>query len=327
MKKLVIPLICLLFLCGCESREIRATFRMDTVISWDITHPDAKDLVSACDQDIGMWEQIFSAHIKNSDVDRFNESGEALLSEETAEIVKIALEAYESTSGAYDITIAPLVRLWNITHGDENWLPPVQADIDSLLKSVGSEKLSLENRTLTAPKGTEIDLGGIAKGYALGKTAQSLAKENAVGTVSFGGNIAVIGKKSDGSPWRVGIKNPAAPETLSGAINVDSGIVAVSGGYERYTEYEGKRYHHILDPKTGLPSESDLASAVVWVKQSDAIHGAWADALSTALFILGSEQAASIQASAPIEFEYILIKTNGEIMTSPNLVSQFTPTK
>ena len=332
MKRLALLLIPLLLLTSCAERITRTEFIMDTVITYDVTSKHGDVHVEHTVDVVKSLEAELSAHIEDSTVSRFNRGERVEISSAAYTMIQIANEVSEATDGAYDITVAPLVSLWNVT--GENFVPPSDGEIAALLPFVGYGKLTVEKVTVTengsdatkfylsAPEGTMIDLGGIAKGYACGFTESFLEAKGHEGTLNFGGNVAVMGEKKDG--WNVGIKNPAEPDTIIGVLNIDSGIVAVSGGYERYGEFESKRYHHIIDPKTGYPAESDLASAAVWVKGGGNGEGALADALSTALFVMGSERSLELYRSQKFEFEAILIKNDGTVITTDGIGDSFT---
>ncbi len=330
MKRLlIIILLFSLMLVGCGSvRVTHSEFMMDTVISYDVTHSDANALIEECNNITSSAEDLFSAYSETSEVSTFNNSGRLIIEDipEIYDTLRVALEVWEISGGAFDVTVFPLVKLWNVTHSENDWIPPTDDEIQSLLPCVGMEKLMFDSYQLTRvpyDSNIQIDLGGIAKGYTLGKCAEYLTENNAVGTVSFGGNIALVGSKKDGSLWKVGVRNPLSPDALIGTLSLESGIVAVSGSYERYTEYDGVRYHHIIYPKTGYPAESDLASALVWMRKSDAYSGAYADALSTALFVMGHD--AALELYKPYsDFEAVLIKTDGTVTLTDGLAGRYT---
>ncbi len=329
MKRLIVIIFMLLItLTGCDNVRItHSEFKMDTVISYDITHSSADSLIAHCSEITASAEELFSAYSDTSAVSKFNNSHKLIIEDtpELYETLRVASEVYEISDGAFDITVFPLVKLWNVTHSTEDWTPPSDDEISALLSDIGMDKLMFDDYLLAripSESNTEIDLGGIAKGYTLGKCAEYLTENKASGTVSFGGNIALVGNKKDGSKWQVGIKNPFSPDTLIATLALDSGIVAVSGSYERYTEYDGVRYHHIIDPKTGYPAESDLASVAVWMPEADAYSGAYADALSTALFVMGHD--AALELYKPYsDFEAVLIKNDGTVTVTDGLLERY----
>ena len=175
-----------------------------------------------------------------------------------------------------------------------------------------------------ALKFVDIDLGGIAKGYALEKAKNVLedsGEENFC--ISFGGNVAVSGS-SEGNirngkkGWNVGVTNPFNKEEILGSLLMDDGIVSVSGSYERFFEKDGKIYHHIFDSQTGYPSSSDLVSAVVITDD-----GALADALSTALFVMGKDDAIEFYNEKIYDFEMILVAQDGNVYVSGGIEEKF----
>ncbi len=325
MKNFFLIILCFLLTllpsCG-ASKSVRSSFfLMDTIVDFSVAADDADRLIGECEAMSQELEALLSAHLPGSDVTAFAGSdGGCALDERTAGIVELALRVTDATDGAFDVTVAPLVSLWDISHADENWTPPTGASVNALLPLVGGRAIALNGTTLlkSDPR-VSIDLGGIGKGYALGASAEYLASNGASGTVSFGGNIAVVGEKSDGSRWNIGVKDPFDPQTLIGTIKIDRGIVAVSGGYERYAVFDGKTYCHILDPATGYPAETDLASALVWVKDVSPSDGALCDALSTALYVMGRERAEAFYERGAFEFEMLLVGSDGSIFCTDEM--------
>lgn len=316
-------------LCGCTNTRVTdSEFMMDTIINYDITHSDVYALIDECNNITASTEALFSAYSGTSAVSEFNNSRKIIIEDipELYDVLRISSEVHEISGGAFDITVFPLVKLWNVTHSEDSWTPPNDDDIQALMPDVGMDKLMYDSYLLTRvpyESMTEIDLGGIAKGYTLGKCAEYLSSQKAMGTLNFGGNIALIGSKRGGESWNVGIKNPFAPDTLIGVLALDSGIVATSGAYERYTEYDSVRYHHIIDPSTGYPADSDLALVAVWVSEADAYSGAYADALSTALFVMGHD--AALELYKPYSnFEAVLIKNDGTVTVTDGLAERYT---
>ena len=167
-------------------------------------------------------------------------------------------------------------------------------------------------------KNTAIDLGGIAKGYTSARLMDVFRSYGLTsGLVSLGGNVQVLGTKPDGSLWRVGIENPQGGDYL-GVLSTKDAAVITSGGYERYFEENGKHYHHILDPATGYPAESGLVS--VTIVSPD---GTLADALSTALFVMGRERAEEYWRAHADEFDVILQDEGGTIYVSQGIWENF----
>ena len=165
---------------------------------------------------------------------------------------------------------------------------------------------------------------GIAKGYAADLLRAQLEKEGVTSaTLDLGGDVFVMGRKTDGSDWRIAVKDPADTESYLGVVSAADKFIVTSGVYERYFEENGVRYHHILDPKTGCPAESGLVSVTVLCE-----NGAWADALSTACFVLGTDGAFALRddlADQGTDFELILVTDDGRVLYTDGLADAFTP--
>ena len=185
---------------------------------------------------------------------------------------------------------------------DRNYRVPESSEIADVLKHVSYTNVEVNGQQVTLSDGASIDLGGIAKGYTSSRVIQIMKDcgiEHAI--INLGGNVQVLGTKTDGSDWRVAIQNPASENSYLGILSTVDKAVITSGGYERYFEQDGQVYHHIIDPQTGYPSESDLTS--VTIVCSD---GTTADALSTALFVMGLDGAKELYRSGSLDFEMIL---------------------
>ncbi len=206
------------------------------------------------------------------------------------EMIKLAKTVKEKSDGAFDITIASVSHLWNI--GGGRTAPPSGEEIENAVSLVGRDALVVDEDALTVTKEystTRIDLGGIAKGYAADKAAEVL-KEMGVeaAIIDFGGNIVTIGKnpKTRDGKWRIGLQKPfSATGDYEKTVEITEGAVVTSGAYQRYFEYEGWIFHHILDPVTGYPVQQNFSSATV-VGESSAL----CDALSTAAYVMGEKK-------------------------------------
>lgn len=210
------------------------------------------------------------------------------VSDETFRLLKRAKEYAAISHGAFDITVRPLVELWGIGK-KQSFVPEIQA-IKRALALVGDDGLVLDDAKATAflkKAGQAVDLGSIAKGYAADEVKRLLVNggvESAM--INLGGNILALGSRPDGGPWRIGVQNPAAVRgEYLGTLKITDQTVVTSGSNERFFVKNGKRYHHILDIATGMPAQSGLMSVTVIGKDSAA-----ADALATAVFVLGMEK-------------------------------------
>ncbi len=255
------------------------------------------------------YEQMLSKTIPGSDVSRINNAaGQTVtVDPETWEILRRAKEISALTDGAFSITIAPVTALWTFTDVETNVIPTDEKRL-SMLHLVDDQKIALgENNTVTLPAGMQIDLGGIAKGYIADKVAKLIREKAYAGIISLGGNVYTVGKKPDGSRFSVGITDPEATYTYKGVIYTESCTVVTSGTYERGFNFGGIRFHHILDPKTGWPSQSDLVSATFVMDSSMT-----ADALATACIVIGSEKALELAASQGLDAMFI--KKDGSML-------------
>ncbi|MDD6266106.1 MAG: FAD:protein FMN transferase [Clostridia bacterium] len=316
MKKiLLLSLIFVLILpvsgCGEIKYAEENYFNMDTVITIKLPYGTDKEIFREAKEQITALENIFSVTKEQSDVSLFNNSETGCeVSEECADVIKTALEISVAVDGRYDITVGNLVSLWDIPGSGR---VPSDSEIQTAVKSVGYWNISLDKCNLKKENpDTKIDLGGIAKGYALGKTVR-LLEENGVeyGIVSFGGNIGLVGKKPNGEKWRVSVKDPFNTDSNIGYMSLDSGFIAVSGDYERYFEKDGNRYHHILDTETGYPVNNGVHSVAVWSENATE-----ADALSTALFSLGFEKTLELYNTERYNFEALFVTDDGIKMTN-----------
>lgn len=292
---------------------------MDTVIEikLDCDADTARAAFAQCRDILTQTEQLLSRTVEQSAVSRFNRTGEVSWDETHAAWLLRMLDICAQTDGAFDPTVAPLTALWE-TCGEAQRLP--QADeLAACLASVGYEKLSLSadgTLTRTHPQ-TMLDLGAIGKGYAIDRLLAYLnSTDIAGGLISFGGNVAVFGQKQSGEPYRIGVRDPSRTSEVLGYVQLDAGVISVSGDYERYVTIGGERYHHILDPATGYPTDNGLHSVAVICEDASL-----ADALSTALFVMGAERAMAFYREQVYAFEAILV-TDTHILLTDGLAAQ-----
>lgn len=192
------------------------------------------------------------------------------------------------TGGVWDITVGPLVKLWNIRPGQKNRLPS-QEEIDQALTLISYEDMKISDHGIEfAKSGMFADYGGIAKGYAADRLADLLREKGIKSaSINLGGDIYVLGNNlQKDAPWKFGIQDPFLPMGhYLASINLENKSLVTSGSYERFFEEDGKIYHHLFDPRTGWPADNELVSVSVLSESS--LEG---DALSTAAFILGLEE-------------------------------------
>ena len=286
MKKIVIILmiVCLISSCSNNKESRVQLFCMDTVMDLRAYGEEGNDAVKSAEEELKHLETLFDRKSDTSDIHNINSGKE--VSEETEEILKKALEISAKTNGAFDITVSPVMDLWGFYDG--NYSVPSDTDIKNALKSVNYKNIFFNNGKINILNNAGIDLGGIAKGYASDKVID-IFKDYGIKSaiINLGGNVFALGRRSDGKMWTVAITDPYDRENYALTLEVEDKAVITSGGYQRFFEENGKKYHHIIDPKTGYPAQSGIES--VTVISSDATE---ADALSTALFVMGKDKAA-----------------------------------
>jgi len=275
-------------------------YGMGTVIANKVFGEQAEEALQAALKEIGRLEGILSRFARGSEISRINRAAGIRcekVGRETYDVLSQAIYFSECCHGCFDVTIGPLVCLWADARKSSE--PPDEADIERLLPLVDHNSLVMNpDRVTVGLKRADqsIDLGGVGKGYAADKVLdvfRSFGISSAF--TNFGGNVAAMGAKPDGSPWHIGIRHPRKENSLIGAISVVDRSVVTSGDYQRYfIGKDGKRYHHILAPNTGYPAESGLISATVVAGSSAA-----ADALSTAIFVAGMQQGVGFLGAFP----------------------------
>jgi len=274
----------------------------DTLVTLTLYGADEKamdDALAAC----GRYESLLSKTIEGSDVWRINHAGgkAVAVDPETWEILRRAKEISAATQGAFSITIAPISAMWDFTDGTKRM--PTDAERIAALPLVDDSAILLgEGNTVTLPAGVQVDLGGIAKGYIADQLAALLQRRCMGAIISLGGNTYVVGDKPDGSYNTVGVQDPfSGTGSLEGVLLCKNISAVTSGTYERGFEGDdGKWYHHILDPKTGLPAETDLVSATLLMTSSMS-----ADALATAYIVAGSERALALATDMGVDAVFI----------------------
>ncbi len=311
------------FLGGCgggSSRHEVTYFAMDTVMSFRVM--DSPEVCSVATEGLGEllrgYEEMWSVTLEGSEIARANRGEQVKLSPETAELIEFALEMNRSTNGALDITLYPVLREWGFTTGEYNI--PESRRISQLLELTGSDKVQLTDMELLLAEGAQIDLGAVAKGYLgdlLSQRFRSCGVTSAL--LDLGGNIHAIGANPDGSPWRLGIRNPFGDGNIAVLELADKAAVT-SGGYERCFTEGGRRYCHILDPSTGSPAESGLSSVTIVGEE-----GRLCDALSTAVYVMGAEQAEQLWRELG-GFDMILIDDEGNLSVTEGISQQLTTT-
>ena len=273
-------------------------YYFDTYVNLTVYSSKDSKYLDECLKMCERYDALFSPTIEGSDVYNINHAaGESVkVDPETYYLLQRAIEFCEETDGAVDITIAPLMDTWGLSHESGilseagitgNKSKPSDIKVQDALKNVNYRNVILEDDYTVRLKNpeTRIDLGFIAKGYIADKLKEYLvSKDVKSAIISLGGNVVVIGTKPDGSDYNIGIKDPDNSGEIIESLKANNSSVVTSGTYERYVEYDGIKYHHILDTATGYPVDNGIKS--VTVLSDSSLEG---DALSTVCLILGEE--------------------------------------
>lgn len=339
MKRQLTALLLTVFalsLVGCGEKatvqsETRTVYAMDTVMNLTVYGENAAAALESAEQELHTLDKsVLSRTAEGSELYALNAAnGETVIygaDDALPALIEVALTISDATNGAFDPTLAPVLDAWGFTK-DEHHVPSAD-ELAALLGHTGLDQVTLKETadgySVALSDGTQLDLGGIAKGYAADLLRAQLEKESITSaTLDLGGDVFVMGKKSDGSDWRIAVKNPADTESYLGVVAASDAFIVTSGVYERYFEENGVRYHHILDPKTGSPAESGLVSVTVLCE-----NGAWADALSTACFVLGADGALALRnalSAQGTDFELILVTDDDRVLYTGGLADAFTP--
>lgn len=301
-------------------------FLMDTVIEITAYGPNAGAAVQTAFSDFERIQALsdhFDPASQVAEINRMAGVSPVTVTPELLTIIEAALQLAEKTDGAFDITVGALTELWRIGHTDQGGVPS-QTEIDQVLPLVGYKNIVIDSAKHTvflAKSGMKLDLGGIAKGYAINKAIETLAAYGITSAlINAGGDVRIIGTKPDGIPWRVGIQHPRDPDAVVAKVTLKNwDTMETSGDYQRYFLKDGVRYTHILNPKTGRPP-SELASVTIVYRDHDSHL-----ITSSAFMVLGTEKGLQILARFP-GAEAIFVTVDGQITASPNLASAIVQT-
>lgn len=299
------------------------TYAMGSYVQQTVYGKAAEDAAAAAASAVQLLENEISWRVLGSDVQKINdEAGRewVSVSEGTLELLTLSNTVYRESDGAFDVTIAPVSRLWGFDENPES--PPDAEKIEQFLPYVDGSLLRIdeENRFASLKnRSTAVDLGAVGKGAACDAAVNAYSENNAeAAIVSVGGSVGVFGKKPAGGAWRVSVRDPETGGGL-GTLSLESGFVSTSGSYEKAFTAGGVTYHHLLDPATGYPAESGLVSVTV-----KADSGALSDALSTACFVLGLERGTALLET--FDAEGIFIDESHTVFVTDGLQKDFTLT-
>jgi thiamine biosynthesis lipoprotein len=329
----------LTFLCACTSHKERiyrkSKILMDTFVTITVVSNSENSAGKAIDNafsEIERLEKLSNFFSSESEVSRINKnagiSGVRVLPD-ILDMLNKAIMVSEKTEGSFDVTIGPVISLYDF----HKKIKPEESVIKKNLSLVNYRYLIINRDKSTAflkKKGMLIDLGGISKGYAADKAVETL-KRNGInsGLVSIAGDIKAFGLKPDGKPWKIGIRNPRIPpnpplvkggkggfsDDIMATLELEDMAISTSGDYERFFIIDGRRYHHLLSPRTGYPAQKCQSVSVITKE------GAFTDAFATGVFILGLEK--GIKVLEKLGFDGIIVDSQGKVHTTPNIRGKF----
>ena len=310
---LILTTILILTACAPTVNESRF-FAMDTAMSLKVW--GSEDTCQKLEDRAHALDDILSSTDEKSEISRLNRDRTARLCDDAAALVKRSLDLSAELRGYFDPTVYPAVLEWGFI--DENYRVPDDEWLKTLASLIDAESVKVDGDTVTMPAGMQLTLGATAKGFLADECKEILDEDNAsTAVLNLGGTILLYGKKPDGSDFKVGVADPENPASYFGYLTCGEGIVATSGGYERYFEEGGKRYIHILDPTTAKPVDNGTLSVTVFSQD-----GVLSDALSTALFVMGADKAAEYRRTRK-DFDFIILTDDNKLYLSEGIYDDF----
>lgn len=313
MKKFIsLALLSSLFLSllSCSPSSVKQTrILLDTVVSVEVSDtPRASDIIAGALDLCAGFELVFDRNNPESEISRINASGGKTveISGDMQTVLQMALNYCEISDGMFDITVAPLCDLWYFK--SEHPAPPSDDQIKNALQFVDYHNVVLNGNTVRLLHGAAIDLGAAAKGYIADQMIDYLSHAGAKNAVvNLGGNVYVLGE-----PTFVGVQDPNGKtgDTVA-TLRLTNTSAVTSGIYQRQFNYEGKTYHHLLNPKTGYPYESDLTAVTVLCDRS-----LLADILSTTVYMLGYEKGSQLIEQFDIDVDAVYCFRSGYTVSS-----------
>ncbi len=309
------------FACTPQKERIfkKSRIIMDTLVTITVvtkTSSDADEIIDKAFQEIGRLEKASNFYSPDSEISLINMNAgtsPVKVSPDIIEILTKARQVYEMTDGAFDMTIGPVISLYDF----RNRIKPSDVEVRNNLSLVNYRNIVINKEQSTVflrEKGMLLDSGGIMKGYAAERAAEVLKRHGVPsGIVAVAGDIRAFGLKPDGKPWRVGIRDPMGQgeDDIVAVIELSDMSISTSGDYERFFILNGKRFHHLISPKTGYPAEGCRSVSII------STEGALADSYSTGIFILGPEK--GLKALEKIGLDGIIIDKKGILHTTPGI--------
>lgn len=312
--------------CGETKLSQKELFAMDTVMTLSAYGKNADAGLSAATDVIISLDAMLDPELSTSMVYAINnaQGQNVVVSGQIAGMLRTAKTVYEQSDGALDLSIYPLVKRWGFIDG--KYYVPTDEEISADMALLCFDKLILNSfpssgsYSVTLPAGGQISFGSVAKGCASANAIDAMRQAGVTsGIVTLGGNVQTLGLKPDGSNWTVAIQDPNNTSSYLGVVSVGETAVITSGVYQRkFTDMRGKTYHHILNPATGYPTGNSLVSATIICQD-----GTMADALSTAMMVLGETKALNYWRTYG-GFEMILVTNDDRVICTKGLIEKFT---
>jgi len=325
-------LLLTLILSGCareammfkESRVLMDTYCTITVVS--SSKDGAREAIEAGFAEIKKLEGLLNYFADNSEITSINRAAgirPVKVSSATLEILQKTKEIFKITNGAFDPSIAPVIKHWNFSKKKSEQAVPSIKSIEQAVQLVDYAKVKIDpaaSEVMLKDKGMELDLGGIAKGYGADKAVAAIKDKGIkAALVAIAGDIRGFGLSTSGNPWKVGVQNPRPDnvsdkpwEDIFASLELKDSAISTSGDYQRFFIQDGKRYHHILSTETGFPADSSLISVSVIAPE-----GYLSDSLSTAVFILGPDKGLDLLKSKG--FDGVLVTKDKKILVTDNM--------
>ncbi len=261
---------------------------------------------------MGEAERILDPRVPGGPSSLLRRGETALLPPEMAATLRTALAVAEASGGAFDPTVGEILSLWG--WDVERPVLPAEEAVRAALPRVGHRRLRLAGDTAVPAGPVFLDLGGVGEGAAVDEGVRVLEERGVdAGVVDSAGDLRAFGRKPDGKPWRIGVAHPDRPQELLGVVTLQAGAaVMTSGDYQAFFLRDGVRYHHIIDPATGFPARGLRSVTIIGP------GGAVADALATAVFVLGVEKGTALVGRFP-GYEAVLVREGGEVVLTPGL--------
>ena len=305
---------------GSDQPVRRTQFIMGTLVEITVSHSDPEVIQTVTTEAFNEMQRIeglMSTYIPDSEISRINRAtGKQTVpvSPEVEEVIREGIFWSEQSNGAFDITVEPLVQLWDFD-GEKEFIP-VESTIRKTASLVNYRNIEIKDHTVRLKnRGMAINVGGLAKGYAVDRAIAILRSKVSSGIVNAGGDLYAFGQKSKQNSWTIGLQHPRKPQDLLASFAVKNQAIATSGDYQRYFMKDGIRYHHIFDPQTGKPARLMISTTIITTEVMDA------DALATAVFVMGPDKGIEWVDSME-NVEAMLVLEDGSIRYSKNFREQ-----